>query len=111
MNKLYYSDGREVKNGDVVKDADFEPYDEYDNGQFYIGVHEDHYSLSTGLGNLGQIDSVEGFELVERHESSELEGIIDNLSWLNSVHQQDFKFEQHITKALDELRRAKKLIR
>jgi hypothetical protein len=111
VTKLYYSDGREVKNGDVVREIDFEPFDEYDDGLYYIGVHEDHYSLSNGMGSLGQIESVEGFELVERHDSSELDNIIENLSWLLSRHEQSFKFEEHLTRAIDEMRRAKKLIK
>jgi hypothetical protein len=111
MDKLYYSDGREVKNGDIVKDTEFQPLDKYDDRLFYIGVHDDHYSLSTSMGNLGQIDSVEGYELVGRKETKKVQALIQELEHLYRNHTQSYEFNEFITKAIDALIRAKHKIK
>jgi hypothetical protein len=111
MNKLYYSDGREVRGGDTVRDLDYDPEEKYAEEYFYISEYDGIYSIHAPMGCLGDIDSVEGYELVERHEESKLNEALYVLKRLLGQHDQENEFGFYLNSIIRNLEDLKPLIK
>lgn len=105
MNKLYYSDGKAVKNGDVVK-CKYEEEDEYAE-EYYITIFNDKYHLDAAVGSLGEIDTIDDYELVERQDTSRVQSLIDDVEFFIHTHDQSNEFGEIMKAALCKLIQAK----
>jgi hypothetical protein len=103
MAKLYYSDGREVRGGDTVRDLDYDPNDKYAEEYFYISEHEGEYSIHAPMGCLGNISLLEGYEFVSRCEEDTLDDMIETIDYMLNKASRGSQFRNQLLIAIEAL--------